>query len=700
MKQIRRLGYQLFLVGVVFSSLFFASIAVIASGRVISPQSLDHQARIAPSPTKRISLEDLNFFDPEDLTNTSHQVNITRTIVANQYGYTSETIRIEVSNNGLNPIDAFNLTLPFVEYSDNRYLRVFSSNDTETEYTEWTEIETNNDSVVYVVAFPEIEPTHSSIITIQMDHPHAVTYDKDMQLEEATFPYFFNLSFIPMISLPITRYHVDWSIGKDKTGAVLPVSIDNETITPDPSSFTGTLTNDQQGIRIANVTDLATIDRTILNTTEYGNYNLTRLANLPFIPAYQPRLKANFTAYYLSFDYSQQVYTSIEFSSLTTKVIVSEWGWTTTVHDIVIRNIGIQSGSILKTALGSSTFPYIDFNVPETAHKIGFRDNYGNISIASASTTTTGKKIVQINPRVEIEKGEIYYLQMSYRERTSDIASDLGNGRIQLHLPLTIANNWTISQFEFNLLLPFGSTFNLEDMVNSTQKQTLRHVLASSTVSEREFLGLFNRVGIHLMYQELTPLSIRYVDFIAGLAPVYPFYQPLSIFLFLLILGIAYILVRNISFGIKPRRVLLEEIPLDLIRNFVKNYEEKTAVRAQILRLDNRRKTKKISAREYEKTRALLNNRMEQADRSIVSVSRKLAGESRRYRVAMRTIEVAEASREDILLNIDSLERKKTQGRIGKEAYAKLKLSYDKQLQSANNEIDKVLIELRALLTG
>jgi hypothetical protein len=65
----------------------------------------------------------------------------------------------------------------------------------------------------------------------------------------------------------------------------------------------------------------------------------------------------------------------------------------------------------------------------------------------------------------------------------------------------------------------------------------------------------------------------------------------------------------------------------------------------------------------------------------------------------MRSIEVAEASREDYLINIESLEKKKSQGRIGKEAYARLKIDYDKKLKKSNNSIDKVLIELRNLLT-
>lgn len=700
MKQIRRLGHDLLLIGIVFSSLFLALTVVLSTDGVISIHSLEHQTETKRNPIKQIFLEDLNFFDPQDLTNTSHQINVTRVIVANQYGYTSETIVVGIRNNGSKPINAFNLTLPIAEVNDTKYFRVFSSNDSETESTIWEQIEANNDSVVRVITFPVIGVTQTSTITIRMDHPHAISYDKNSVLEEATFPYTFNLSFIPLISLPITRYQVDWSIGKDEAGVTHPVSIDEDTITPRTTSFVGELTNDQQGIQFTNVTALTTIDRTVLNTSQYGSYNLTRLANLEFIPAYQPNLRTNFTAYYLSFNYSQQVYTSIEFSTLITTVTVTEWGWTTTVHEITIHNVGIQSGSTLKTALGGATFPSISFDLPNTARKIGFRDNYGNITIASATESTTGKTTIKINFRVEIEQDDVYVLQMSYRERTSDIASDLGNGKFKLHIPLTLASNWTIRQLEFNLLLPYGSTFDPQGIVNTTEQQTLRKVLVNSAITEREFLGLFDRTGIQLMYEDLTPLSIKYVDIIAGLAPLYPFYQPLSIIIFLLTIGILYTLVRNVAFGIGHRQVLLEEIPLDLIRNFVRNYEEKTAIRAQILRLDKKRKTKKISAREYEKTRTLLNNRLVQADRSIVKVSRKMADEGQRYRIAMRTIEVAEANREDILLNIESVERKKTQGRIGKEAYAKLKLSYSKQLRNANNEIDKVLIELRTLLTG
>jgi len=226
-----------------------------------------------------------------------------------------------------------------------------------------------------------------------------------------------------------------------------------------------------------------------------------------------------------------------------------------------------------------------------------------------------------------------------------------------------------------------------------------RDTTANSLISNTELLGLFNKPGVQIIFEDFTPLSNQYIKIDFGTVPLYQIFTPLSISIFFLTLGVLYTIIRNLSFGFRPRTIALEEIPLDLIKDFVKAYEEKTAIREQILRLDRKRKQKSIKKREYDNIRRTLGNRIERAERTIVNVSRKLAEEGQRFRIAMRKIEVAEASREDIILNIESLERKKTQARIGKEAYAKLKLDYDKKLRSTNNDIDKVLIELRSLLT-
>ncbi|MFW9903384.1 MAG: hypothetical protein ACFFFH_03555 [Candidatus Thorarchaeota archaeon] len=642
---------------------------------------------------KQIDLSNLNFFDISTFTNESHQINVSRVITANEYGYTISRTEINLHNSGLSPIDAFNYSIPSHEFADMKYWRVYSPNKTDSEPMVLTQIE-QNDSVLFVIKIPSVENNQDVSIIIETDHPNAITFDETAKLDESTYPYQFNLSFLPLISIPITSYELEWQVGQDTN-----VNVKNDSIQPTSDFFKGNFPeNTSYGLNFRNITGLQTIDRLSLNNSEYGNYNLTALEGLDFIPAYTPTLGRNFTSY-LSFKYYQQKNTKIEFTKLKTIVSVSEWGFVTTTHNIELQNIGIKSGVSLSTALGGTTFPVITLYLPESAQKIGFHDSYGNLTPSVSSDSVLNKKQVEITPRVLIEQQEKYDIQISYRERVADVMNDLGSGKIQLKIPLSLGFNWTVQRFEWNLLLPSGSRYNVTSITNGIETSISRVSSYNSSIRGRTLLGIFDKTGLELGFEDLTPLSNHYLSIEFNFSLVNFIQIPLSICIFFFLIGLGYILVRNLSFGLKPKKIAIEEIPLDLIKDFVKTYEEKTAIREQILRLDRKRKSRNISAREYEQTRIILRNRQQATDRSIVTISKKLSEEGPRYRISMRSIEVAEANREDILINIESLERKKTQGRIGKDAYAKLKINYDKQLRKANNEIDKVLIDLRSLLT-
>jgi hypothetical protein len=73
----------------------------------------------------RIEDTDLLFFDNSDFTSTSHQINVSRRITSNQYGYTSSKTKITLYNNGSKDINAFNLTLSKLEYEDSRYIKIY-----------------------------------------------------------------------------------------------------------------------------------------------------------------------------------------------------------------------------------------------------------------------------------------------------------------------------------------------------------------------------------------------------------------------------------------------------------------------------------------------------------------------------------------------------------------------------------------------
>ncbi|MFX1285410.1 MAG: hypothetical protein ACFFB5_17325 [Promethearchaeota archaeon] len=638
----------------------------------------------------------LNFFDVNDFTNTSHEINVSRVIIANPYGYTTSytKIHLHLSENASQPIDAFNYTIPTHELVDSKYLEIYSLNDTDAESTKVIDRIEKNESTTFVIQIPSIEKNQFLSIIIKMDHLNAITFEEKAKLEEATYPYQFNLSFLPLISFPITSYNLQWKVGED-----IDVNVENDSIQPTSDFFTGNFSKDTSyGLIFENITEISSINRSSLNMSEFGNYNLTFLQNRPFIPVYIPTLAANLTSY-LSFTYFQQANTKIEFTEMKSVVTVSEWGYVNTEYEIAIHNIGIKSGSTISTTLGGSNFPQINFYLPESAKKISLHDKYGNLTPTVSIDSIISKKVLSIKPRVQIEDNEKYDLHLSYQEEVSDLVKDLGGGKAQLRIPLSMNFNWTIQRFEFNLLLPHGSSYNLTSIVRSIEEITLRNSTYNSRIREKELLGIFDKTGFRIIFKDLTPLSNQYLNIDFSLPLLYFINVPLSICILFLLLGLAYTIFRNLSFGFRPKRLTLEEIPLDLIKEFVKAYEEKTAIREQILRLDRKRKSKRMSQREYEQTRIILGNRQKGIDRSIVSVSKKLSEKGPRYRIAMRSIEVAEANREDILQNIESLERKKTQERISKDAYAKLKINYDKQLRKANNEVDKVLIDLRSLLT-
>ncbi len=643
--------------------------------------------------SSQLDFGNLAYFNISDFTNTSHQINVSRVINANQYGYTSSRTEISVYNNGSKDINAFNLTLPKNEYEDSKYFKIYSINDTEDESTIW-EVFDKNETILVTTQFPVVGKNEKVSLIIEMDHQNAISFEDDAKLIESTYPYQFNLSFMPLISFPITSYDLKWFIGTD-----IEVLLDNDTLQPNKGNFTGELIQDPTELRFEGIKEIYQIDREVLNKTEFGSYNLSALTDLMFIPLYNQNTAENLTIYFV-FDYYQQAGTFITFSSLKTTIEVSEWGTIYTKQEILIKNIGIQSGPVLSTDLGArgGPFPTLSFQIPETASYVGLKDYYGNLTPTVITNPESQKRIVEIAPRVQIEKDAEYHLILSYRESSSDIINDLGGGKVRLINALTMNFNWTIQHFELDLLFPSGSNINLEKIKNETYKSSLRVPSSISAIHKKEFLGLFNKKGYRFIFENFTPLSNKEMKIEFGLSPFYQLHPPLSFGLFFLVVGIIYAVARNLTFGYKPKKFDLEELQLDLIKKFVKVYEEKTAVREQLIRLDRKRKTKKLSAREYEQTRMILKNQQQQNDRLIVTVSRQLADANPRYRISMRSIEVAEASREDYLKNIESLDKKKAQGRIGKEAYTKLKIDYDKKLRKTNNDIDKVLIELRNLL--
>ncbi|MCK5157661.1 MAG: hypothetical protein KAR08_00775, partial [Candidatus Heimdallarchaeota archaeon] len=469
-------------------------------------------------PNLKVNDVELEYFDISDFTNNSHQIGVSKYITANEYGYTSSRTEIEIDNNATKAFNALNYTLPTTEFLDSRFIKIYSTNDTEENSTSW-EVVSGNTTTLINIQFPTVDVGEKITLTIEMDHPNAISFEDDAVLEEATYPYKFNLSFLPLISLPITNFNLEWIIGEG-----IEIQLQNESVQPTEANFTGEFEQESTLLKFVDVQELQTINRDLLNQSIYGGYNLTALSELSFIPAYKQILAENLTLF-LNFDYFQSGATFITFSSLKTTIEISEWGTVYTTQEIVLKNIGLQSGNVLSTKIGGTTFPTLTFNVPSTANYIGLTDNYGNMTPVVNSEISTEsviqKKTVEFIPRIQIEQNGEYHLYLSYQELSEAIIESIGGGKLRITTAPTMMFNWTIQHFELELLFPSGSSISLEDIQQETKESTLRDPVSTSSIQKTEFLGLFNKVGYCLTFQEFTPLSNNQMTIEFGVSPFY-----------------------------------------------------------------------------------------------------------------------------------------------------------------------------------
>ncbi|MHA1167050.1 MAG: hypothetical protein ACTSRU_04450, partial [Candidatus Hodarchaeales archaeon] len=99
------------------------------------------------------------------------------------------------------------------------------------------------------------------------------------------------------------------------------------------------------------------------------------------------------------------------------------------------------------------------------------------------------------------------------------------------------------------------------------------------------------------------------------------------------------------------------------------------------------------------KSLKIYNNKQIDIDRQLVHSTKELSKIGTRYRDACRNIQLAESEREDIIKNLENLEKRKKASRIDRETYIRLQRQYEKRLKRSNSTIDKVLIDLRSMLT-
>ncbi|MHA1156554.1 MAG: hypothetical protein ACTSQK_10645, partial [Candidatus Heimdallarchaeota archaeon] len=181
------------------------------------------------------------------------------------------------------------------------------------------------------------------------------------------------------------------------------------------------------------------------------------------------------------------------------------------------------------------------------------------------------------------------------------------------------------------------------------------------------------------------------------------FIQPLVYSLIAFFACLLYIGARTLRKDVIEKVIITsddkDEIPIELIQDFVEKYEEKTAIQTRITELDESRRKKKVKAKEYDQQRKILESKLRDTIKTLDTTKRALKEQGRKYRNSIQKIEVSEEKRISVERSISDLRiRYIREKAISKDAYIRILRDYKNQIGKFERDIDREIINLRLLI--
>ncbi|MEM3060872.1 MAG: hypothetical protein QW265_00495 [Candidatus Bathyarchaeia archaeon] len=136
-------------------------------------------------------------------------------------------------------------------------------------------------------------------------------------------------------------------------------------------------------------------------------------------------------------------------------------------------------------------------------------------------------------------------------------------------------------------------------------------------------------------------------------------------------------------------------IPIELIREFVALYDEKTALKAELEKINEDMKRRAISKHEFRRKRKLMDVRLSELNKLLVSVKEKLKEVEARYEEMLKKIARSEAEIEALASSMAQMEIQYRTGKITRDVYESLIVDIQKRINRAKGEIDSTIISLR-----
>lgn len=378
-------------------------------------------------------------------------------------------------------------------------------------------------------------------------------------------------------------------------------------------------------------------------------------------------------------------------------VIIDNWYQLKIHEEVTIRSYTVTPDPPLMDIADARV--YAPFSLQQLYFYI---DNVKNIDIYDefgSLPPRTGEELSQINRftvnlRVPLygEQETTFYTDYNldleehlFFEKNEFLLETLALPRVEFH----------VANFELEVIFPVGSNFQYtflggEDVEYTESKTPV-------------FLRIGNRDTITITKTNVTQFDN--LQFVAGyyMSDLAYFIQPMTFALIIFVACLVYVGARVLRKDVIEKVVITaedkEEVPIELIQDFVEKYEEKTALQTRISNLDEDRRRKKIKAKEYDQQRKILEAKMRDTIKSLEKTKAGLKAQGRKYRDAIQKIEVSEEKRLSVERSINDLRiRYIREKAISKDAYIRILKDYRNQIERFDRDIDREIINLRLLI--
>lgn len=601
------------------------------------------------------------------LRNWDLSINTTRTIRHYDYGYLTINDNITLTNND-------NLSLPIFRFAIPQHLAVNLVEISAGSMWDGFGVELNSTTVeieyqdgnftYYVMALNPVV-NNDSLYTIQIHQTYLRPYEIFIYHSEDDYLFNgikMNVSRMPHLSLPIHTAKTTF-IKAEESGQII-----SALIYPSASATIGD----------SSVT---------FNSIYVPAYN--------FSNAYEPNTD--------DYTYKVQIASAtgptapIEATNYKRTISIDNWYYAH-IHEVIeIESFGIIPLDALWD-LSDSRF-FVSFALTQlhlgvdNAENVKVYDGYGSLP------PKTGSELAQLN-RINI------YLRYPV----------FGGGKVTFNVEYTLKLE-DMLQFEKNEFIlecmalpevPFHVK-NFELTLKFPQGSNVQYALFGDCSVDYEqykspvFLRIGKRETISINKINLTSfenLNLRVGYYMSDIAY---FIQPLVYSLIIFMACLLYVGARTLRKDVIEKVVITsedrEEVPIELIQDFVEKYEEKTAIQTRITELDESRRKKKVKAKEYDQQRKILEAKLRDTIKTLDTTKRTLKEQGRKYRDSIQKIEVSEEKKISVERSIVDLRvRYIREKAISKDAYIRILRDYKNQIERFEREIDKEIINLRLLI--